>query len=73
MSRKLYPDMLVSMARLVRPDTGRAVLLTQDKKNMFHSLTKTRAFWTHSKHITTNIGGLTALVFVLTRTSQSPS
>ncbi len=31
----LYPNTLVSMARVVKPTTGRAVLLTYDKTSMF--------------------------------------
>ena len=34
-NRVLYPNVLNSMARVVRPKTGRAVLLTQDKTSMF--------------------------------------
>jgi Putative RNA methylase family UPF0020 len=34
-NRVLYPKILTSMARVVRPVTGRAVLLTQDKTSMF--------------------------------------
>jgi len=71
-NRKLYPDTLLSLARLVRPLTGRAVLLTQDKTSMFQILPRVSKFWTKSRIISTNIGGLTALVFCLTRTDQSP-
>jgi len=71
-NRKLYPDTLLSLARLVRPNTGRAVLLTQDKTSMFQILPKVAKFWTKSRIISTNIGGLTALVFLLTRTDQIP-
>ena len=34
-NRVLYPRTLISMARVVRPSTGRAVVLTQDKNSMF--------------------------------------
>jgi 23S rRNA G2445 N2-methylase RlmL len=34
-NRVLYPKILNSMARVVKPVTGRAVLLTQDKNSMF--------------------------------------
>ena len=34
-NRVLYPKILTSMARVVKPVTGRAVLLTQDKTSMF--------------------------------------
>jgi len=69
-NKKLYPDMLVAMARVVRPEVGRAVLLTQDKTSMFASLARVAAYWARTRVLTTNIGGLTALVFVLARTSE---
>ena len=34
-NRVLYPKILLSMARVVKPTSGRAVLLTQDKTSMF--------------------------------------
>ena len=46
-NRKLYPDTLLSLARLVRPNTGRAVLLTQDKTSMFQILPKVAKFWSN--------------------------
>lgn len=74
-NKKLYPDMLVSMARLVRPGSGRAVLLTQDKTSMFASLRRVSHYWSRPAAgpaiITTNIGGLTAIVFLLARTGQA--
>ena len=71
-NRKLYPDTLISLARLVRPHTGRAVLLTQDKTSMLFAIPKVKQYWAQKRIISTNIGGLTALVFLLTRTNQSP-
>merc|ERR1719516_292013 len=71
-NRVLYPATLLAMARLVKPDTGRAVLLTQDKTSMFKSFGKVSKFWRLGKHFACNIGGLTALVFHLSRTSESP-
>jgi len=71
-NRVLYPRTLTSMARVVRPNTGRAVLLTQDKRSMFQALKKVEKYWKQRKLISTNIGGLTALVFLMNRTSESP-
>ena len=71
-NRKLYPDTLISLARLVRPNTGRAVLLTQDKTSMLFAIPKVKQYWAQKRIISTNIGGLTALVFLLIRTNQSP-
>jgi len=71
-NRVLYPKTLISMARVVRPNTGRAVLLTQDKNSMMKSLNKIQKYWKSSKWISANIGGLQALVFLLNRTSNSP-
>ena len=68
----IITDTLMAMARVVRPDTGRAVLLTQDKNSMMKSLGKINRYWKSTKWIQTNIGGLTALVFILNRTSHSP-
>jgi len=71
-NRVLYPRTLLSMARVVRPNTGRAVLLTQDKNSMFRCFKQVEKYWKHTKQISTNIGGLTALVFLISRTGESP-
>lgn len=71
-NRVLYPRTLLSMARVVRPSTGRAVLLTQDKRSMFGCFKQVEKYWKHTKQISTNIGGLTALVFLMSRTAESP-
>ena len=71
-NRVLYPQMLTRLARLVRPDTGRAVLLTQDKNSMIKSIKKVEKYWKSTKFISTNVGGLTALVFLFRRTSSIP-
>ena len=71
-NRVLYPAMLTAMARVVRPDTGRAVLLTQDKNSMIKSIKKVEKYWKSTQFISTNVGGLTALVFLFRRTSDSP-
>jgi len=74
-NKVLYPQTLLAMARLVRPDTGRAVLLTQDKNSMFKCLGRTgqvAKYWKIGKHFSCNIGGLAALIFLFQRTSESP-
>lgn len=68
-NRVLYPSTLLAMARLVRPETGRAVLLTQDKNSMIKTIKKVDKYWKSTKFISTNVGGLTALVFLFQRTS----
>ena len=70
-NRTLYPATLLSLARLTPPKTGRAVLLTQDRNSMFKSIPKVAKYWKTVKHIQCNIGGLTALVFVLSRTDSA--
>jgi len=72
-NRVLYPRTLLSLARVVRPTTGRAVLLTQDKNSMFKTFKQVNKYWKHTKQIVTNIGGLTALVFLISRTGVEPS
>jgi hypothetical protein len=51
---------------------GRAVLLTQDKTSMFKSLGQVAKFWKLQKSFSCNIGGLTALIFMFSRTAASP-
>ena len=71
-NKVLYPKILVSMARVVRPISGRAVLLTQDKNSMLKSAPKFNKFWRIKKNMHCNIGGLAALVFIMTRTAEIP-
>lgn len=69
-NRVLYPNTMLALARLVRPDTGRAVLLTQDKTSMFKSFAKTKKYWKLEKFFGVNIGGLKGLVFLFNRTAE---
>jgi len=71
-NRVLYPQILLSMARVVKPKTGRAVLLTQDKNSMFKSAPKFNKFWKIKSNNYCNIGGLAALVFIMARTEEMP-
>jgi len=68
----LYPEALIALARIVRPTTGRAVLLTQDKNSMFKTIPKVAKYWKVNRYLGANIGGLTALIFLLKRTGASP-
>ncbi|TVK90522.1 THUMP domain-containing protein 3 [Bagarius yarrelli] len=63
----LYPSCLREMARVCRPDTGRAVLLTQDKKCFTKALSRMGGLWRKTHTVWVNVGGLHAGVFVLRR------
>lgn len=66
---KLYPKALQEMARVCSVGSGRAVLLTQDKKVMWKVLNSSRQ-WKKDFTLWINIGGLKAGIYVLTRTKQ---
>ncbi|XP_030632610.1 tRNA (guanine(6)-N(2))-methyltransferase THUMP3 [Chanos chanos] len=67
----LYPSCLREMARVCRPGTGKAVLLTQDKKCFTKALSRMGGLWRKSHTVWVNIGGLHAGVFVLKRTGSA--
>ncbi|XP_069062432.1 tRNA (guanine(6)-N2)-methyltransferase THUMP3 [Pleurodeles waltl] len=67
----LYPAFLREMSRICRPRTGRAVLLTHDKKCFVKALSQTGHLWRKSHTVWVNVGGLHAGVFLLRRTSNS--
>ena len=71
-NRVLYPKIMNSMARVVKANTGRAVLLTQDKNSMFKSFGKFNKFWKINRQYYCNIGGLSALVYIMSRTQTVP-
>ena len=71
-NRVLYPKIMNSMARVVKASTGRAIVLTQDKTSMFKAQGKFNRFWKINRQYYCNIGGLSALVFVMTRTQTIP-
>ena len=71
-NRVLYPKIMNSMARVVKANTGKAVVLTQDKNSMFKGQGKFNKFWKINRQHYCNIGGLSALVFVMTRTQTKP-
>ncbi|XP_041460586.1 THUMP domain-containing protein 3-like isoform X1 [Lytechinus variegatus] len=63
----LYHKCLEEMARVCRPGTGRAVLLTQDKKCMVQTLQRCHHIW-RKKHVYfINHGGLKACIYLLQR------
>ncbi|XP_046705375.1 THUMP domain-containing protein 3 [Silurus meridionalis] len=65
----LYPSCLREMARVCRPGTGQAVLLTQDKKCFAKALSRMGGLWRKLHTVWVNVGGLHAGVFVLRRTT----
>ncbi|XP_069875136.1 tRNA (guanine(6)-N2)-methyltransferase THUMP3-like [Dipodomys merriami] len=67
----LYPACLQEMSRVCRPGTGRAVLLTQDKKCFTKALSGMGQVWRKAHTVWVNIGGLHAAVYLLKRTPQA--
>ncbi|XP_007944057.1 THUMP domain-containing protein 3 [Orycteropus afer afer] len=67
----LYPACLREMSRICRPGTGRAVLLTQDKKCFAKALSGMGHVWRKVHTVWVNIGGLHAAVYLLKRTPQA--
>uniref|UniRef100_A0A8C1D015 THUMP domain containing 3 n=1 Tax=Cyprinus carpio carpio TaxID=630221 RepID=A0A8C1D015_CYPCA len=66
---ELYPLCLREMARVCKPGTGKAVLLTQDKKCFLKALSQMEGLWWKLHTVWVNVGGLHAGVFVLKRTA----
>ncbi|CAD5124910.1 DgyrCDS13157 [Dimorphilus gyrociliatus] len=64
---ELYPKALTEMARVCKQESGRACLLTQDKKCMLHTLSKLSHLWKRCQTIGVNVGGLAAAVYFLRR------
>ncbi|KAM6162033.1 tRNA (guanine(6)-N(2))-methyltransferase THUMP3 [Erethizon dorsatum] len=67
----LYPACLREMSRVCRPGTGRAVLLTQDKKCFAKALSGMGHVWRKMHTVWVNVGGLHAAVYLLKRTPQA--
>uniref|UniRef100_A0A4W3KB21 THUMP domain containing 3 n=1 Tax=Callorhinchus milii TaxID=7868 RepID=A0A4W3KB21_CALMI len=67
----LYPACLKEMGRVCRPETGRAVLLTQDKKCFIKAMSKMGQLWRKSHTVWVNVGGLHAAVYLLKRSGVS--
>ncbi|XP_073809169.1 tRNA (guanine(6)-N(2))-methyltransferase THUMP3 isoform X2 [Danio rerio] len=66
---ELYPLCLREMARVCKPGTGKAALLTQDKKCFTKALLQMGGLWKKLHTVWVNVGGLHAGVFVLKRTN----
>lgn len=66
----LYPKALEEMARVCCAKSGRAVLLTQDKRVMGQVLNKTEQ-WKKVLTLWINMGGLKAGLYVLSRTKKT--
>ncbi|XP_065543601.1 tRNA (guanine(6)-N2)-methyltransferase THUMP3 [Lathamus discolor] len=64
----LYPACLMEMGRICTPGTGRAVLLTQDKKCFARALSRLGHIWRRAQTLWVNVGGLHASVYLLKRT-----
>nr|XP_030138905.3 THUMP domain-containing protein 3 isoform X2 [Taeniopygia guttata] len=64
----LYPACLMEMGRICVPGTGRAVLLTQDKKCFAKALSRVGHIWRRAQTVWVNVGGLHAAVYLLRRT-----
>lgn len=67
-NRKLYPALLREWARVARRGTGRAVLLTQDKKSLQDAIYMCHNLWKKYCYHYVNVGNLDAAVFCLKRT-----
>ncbi|KAH6921800.1 hypothetical protein HPB50_004999 [Hyalomma asiaticum] len=67
-NRVLYPKLLHELARAARPRTGRAVLLTQDKKSLSLAVGRQGRLWRQLRVHGVNVGGLAAAIYVLRRT-----
>uniref|UniRef100_A0A8C3JAQ0 THUMP domain containing 3 n=1 Tax=Calidris pygmaea TaxID=425635 RepID=A0A8C3JAQ0_9CHAR len=63
----LYPACLMEMGRICTPGTGRAVLLTQDKKCFAKALSRMGHIWRRGQTVWVNVGGLHAAVYLLKR------
>lgn len=66
---KLYPKALEEMARVCHVGSGRAVLLTQDKRVMGQVLNRS-VQWKKDLTLWINMGGLKAGIYVLSRTKK---
>ncbi|KAM7040967.1 tRNA (guanine(6)-N(2))-methyltransferase THUMP3 [Acridotheres tristis] len=66
----LYPACLMEMGRICTPGTGRAVLLTQDKKCFAKALSRVGHIWRRAQTVWVNVGGLHAAVYLLRRTGD---
>lgn len=73
MNSVLYPKVLAEMARVAVPSTSRAILLTQDYKNMKRALVSPEVCksWRNTRTVFLKLGNLTTHVYCLKRTNFS--
>ncbi|CAH1779600.1 unnamed protein product [Owenia fusiformis] len=69
-NRKLYPDVLRELARVSKRSTGRACILTQDKRTIQRALDGMQKLWKRRSTFWVNIGGLAAGVYLIQRTKN---
>ncbi|XP_001632216.2 tRNA (guanine(6)-N2)-methyltransferase THUMP3 isoform X2 [Nematostella vectensis] len=67
----LYPQALDELARVCPPKTGRAVILTHDKKALAKTLQRMQKWWKVKLTLWVNMGGLQSGVYSLLRTTNS--
>jgi len=66
-NKTLYPALLHNLSRIVRPGTGRAVLLTQDFKSMNLAYDRNRKFWFQKLCHFVKIGNLNCYIYLFLR------
>jgi len=69
-NRELYPSILRELARVSRPVTARACLLTYDKRSIVKAIASVSHLWKIRHSMFINIGGLKAVVHLLRRTAN---
>ncbi|XP_071450497.1 tRNA (guanine(6)-N(2))-methyltransferase THUMP3-like [Hetaerina americana] len=67
-NKVLYPGVLRELGRVLRKGTGRAVLLTADRRSLEMAHNMTKKLWNLADRRHVNVGGLKAVVFLLRRT-----
>ncbi|XP_043683378.1 THUMP domain-containing protein 3-like isoform X2 [Vespula pensylvanica] len=67
-NRVLYKEFLLQLGRVVKPITGRLVLLTYDRRSFHLALQRAGNLFRVTKMLGVNVGGLHAAVYVLKRT-----
>ncbi|XP_013401372.1 THUMP domain-containing protein 3-like [Lingula anatina] len=69
-NRVLYPKALTEMARVCKPKTGRACLLTHDRRSIAKAMQAVSHLWHRGIVLWINIGGLAAGVYMLHRNAD---
>ncbi|KAL1463138.1 hypothetical protein WDU94_014921 [Cyamophila willieti] len=66
----LYRLFLIEIGRVVRPQVGRAILLTSDRKHLIQALQVSSSLWKCKKQIKINMSGIKSFVFILKRSAD---